>query len=69
MAPFPTKSAEIKQTLPQMTFLSQRQLVVLRVVLHHLLELLLKTNLKGILKNKGMMQLCHRSIWENLSEK
>lgn len=53
MDPFPTQSAEIKQTLPQITFLSQRQLVLLLVVLHHLLELLLKTNLKGILKNKG----------------
>lgn len=52
-----------------MTFLSQRQLVVLLVVLHHLLELLLKTNLKGILKNKGMMQLCHTGIGENSSEK
>lgn len=48
MEPFPTKSAEIKQTLPQMTFLSQRQLVALLVVSHHLLELLIKTNLKGI---------------------
>lgn len=69
MDPFPTQSAEIKQTLPQITFLSQRQLVVLLVVLHHLLELLLKTNLKGILKNKGIMQLCHRSIGDNSAEK
>lgn len=65
MGPFPTKSAEIKQTLPQMTFLSQRQFVVLLVVLRHLLELLLRTNLESILKNKGMMQLCHRSIGDN----
>ena len=69
MDPFPAKSAEIKQTLPQMTFLSQRQLVVSLVVLHHLLELLLKTNFKGILKNKGMMQLCYRSIGDNSAEK
>lgn len=37
MGPFPIKSAEIQQTLPQMTFLSQRQFVVLLVVLRHLL--------------------------------
>lgn len=32
---FPTKPAEIKQTLPQMPFFSQSQLVVLFVVLPH----------------------------------
>lgn len=68
METFPTKSAEIKQTLPQMTFSSQRQLVALLVVSHHLLELLIKTNLKGILK-KGMMQLWHKSIGKNSCEK
>lgn len=58
---FPTKSAEIKQTFPQMPFFLS-QLVVLFVVLLHLLELLL-------LPNKGMMKLCHWSIGDNSSEK
>lgn len=63
MEPFPTKSAEIKQTLPQMTFLSQRQLVALLVVSHHLLELLIKTNLKGILKKRNDATVAYEH-WE-----
>jgi len=47
-----------------MTFLSQKQSVALLVVSHHLLELLVKTNSKGIKKKKRNDATMAQKHWE-----